>query len=302
MAEKTNDKIYPYLGDVSEARSYFKGSFALSSPWKKANTSFYWMNFEYPLYHGHQDWELLIILNDCIVQKINGTEQTLMKGTACLVGPKDDHALFFPHRVKNQFQGLTLLAKDSYLKSLLAHYSPTLYEELLHDPNPLYFTLSPNALEQYTNTCLEIQAKENESTPYIEQQCNILFSKILLKFLEQRQGEMEIPTVLKTFIRQLNNPLITPEEIKAAQSAMPYSYPQLTRIFKKYMSCTITQYVNRRKLEHAKELLSNTDMSLSEITSQLNFESTSHFHSLFKKHYGVTPSEHRKLSLSPHEE
>ena len=108
--------------------------------------------------------------------------------------------------------------------------------------------------------------------------------------------------MLKAFIRQLNNPLITPEEIKAAQSAMPYSYPQLTRIFKKYMSCTITQYVNRRKLEHAKELLSNTDMSLSEITSQLNFESTSHFHSLFKKHYGITPSEYRKHSLSSHEE
>jgi AraC-like DNA-binding protein len=129
--------------------------------------------------------------------------------------------------------------------------------------------------------------------------CRILFSKILLKLLEQRQGETEIPTVLKAFIRQLNNPLITPEEIKTAQSAMPYSYPQLTRIFKKYMSCTITQYVNRRKLEHAKELLSNTDMSLSEITSQLNFESTSHFHNLFKKQFNMTPTEYRRLNRAP---
>ena len=80
---------------------------------------------------------------------------------------------------------------------------------------------------------------------------------------------------------------------------MPYSYPQLTRIFKKYMHCTITQYVNKTKLQYAKELLANTDMSLTEITNELHFESTSHFHSLFKKHFNVTPAEYRRLNRIP---
>lgn len=293
MEEKTNEKIYPTVGELS--KRYTKLTFTQAANWQNANTSFYWVNFEYPQYHGHTDWELVIVLNDEILHKINGTEKILTMGTACLIGPKDSHALFYPGRKKNQFQAVTITARDSYVKSLLDLLSPTLYEELCSDPHPLYFTLSPNTLDKYTNMLLNIQTYRNESTPNMERQCNVIFSSLVLNFLERQQHEASgIPDVLKSFIRQLNNPLITNEEIKKAQAEMPYSYPQLTRIFKKYMHCTITQYVNKTKLQHAKELLSNTEMSLSEITNELNFESTSHFHSLFKKHFNLTPAEYRR--------
>lgn len=298
MDEKTNKKIYPEVGKLP--KKYTKSNFTQAANWQNADTSFYWVNFEYPLYHGHDDWELVIILNDQIVHKINGKEQVLTAGTAFLIGPKDSHALFYPQRCKNQFQAVTLTARDSYVKKLLDMLSPTLYEQLCADPNPLYFSLSPNAMEKYTNMLLNIQTYRNESTPYTEQQCNIIFSNLVLTFLEQQQQEgSDIPPILKSFIRQLNNPLITNEQIKDAQAQMPYSYPQLTRIFKKYMHCTITQYVNKTKLQYAKELLANTDMSLMQITNELNFESTSHFHSLFKKHFNMTPAEYRRLN-QPH--
>ena len=94
----------------------------------------------------------------------------LSAGTACLIGPKDSHALFYPQRKKNQFQAVTITARDSYVKQLLDILSPTLYEELCVDPNPLYFSLSPNAIEKYANMLLNIQTYRNESTPYTEQQ------------------------------------------------------------------------------------------------------------------------------------
>ena len=186
---------------------------------------------------------------------------------------------------------------DSFVRNLLGLISPTLYEELCADPNPLYFSLSPTALEKYTGMLLNIQTYKDEGTPYTIQQCNIIFSNLLLTFLEQRQQEIsDIPSVLKSFVIQLKNPLITNEQLKTAQAEMPYSYPQLTRIFKKYMYCTITQYVNKTKLQYAKELLANTELSLLEITNELHFESTSHFHSLFKKHFDITPAEYRRLT------
>lgn len=297
MNETIKKKIYPYVGQLSEQPSNDlpKTSFAHASPWKNANVSFYWVNFEYPLYHGHKDWELFIVLNDQIVHRVNGQEKILTVGTACLLGPKDRHAMLYPNRTKNQFQGVCFPVKDGYMKKLLSLYAPTLYDELCVTPEPLYFTLSPTALEHYSNTLLEIQTFENQSTPYTELQCSLIFSELLLKFLGQRLSESSIPPVLKPLIVQLNNPLITNEQIKSAQQELPYSYPQLTRIFKKHMHCTITQYVNRAKLQYAKELLSYTDMSLMEITNELNFESTSHFHNLFKRHFNMTPAEYRKL-------
>lgn len=294
MNELHQEKIFPYLGKSEINKKFKTSTFKRSSPWKDANTSFYWANFEYPFHHGHTDWEIQIVLNDCILHKINNTEKLLYEGNACLIGPKDKHALYYPDGKKNQFQGVTLLATNSYMQKLLSMYSPTLYDELCSDPNPLYFSLTPTFLEKFSSLLMSIQTFENESTPYTEQECNIIFSNILLQFLEQRHSAFRLPQILQPFIQQLNNPFVTNEEIKTAEQSLPYSYPQLSRIFKKYLHCTITQYVNKSKLQHAKELLINTNLSLMEIANQLHFESLSYFHKIFKSNFHVTPLQFRK--------
>lgn len=60
------------------------------------------------------------------------------------------------------------------------------------------------------------------------------------------------------------------------------------------MNCTISQYVRRVKLEHAKELLETTNMKIWQIASELHFETTNHFNHLFKKQFNVTPFQYRK--------
>lgn len=292
--EKTIKKKYPYLGKISETEGNIVSTYEHSSPWKNANTAFYWMNFEYPLYHRHMDWEFQIVLNDQIVQYINGKETVLYAGTACFVGPSDQHALFYPTRKKNQFQGLSLIAKNEYVKKILDLYSPTLYERVLNAPQARIFTLHPSYLEELTNTCLEIQSANNQSTPYAEEQCNILFQSLLLQFLTQRQSASSLPSELANFIRNLNNPQLSHEEVQALQNALPYSYSQLTRLFKKHTNCTITQYINKVKLEYAKELLGTTNMTTLMITNELHFESISHFNHLFKKQFHITPTQYRK--------
>lgn len=287
--DKKIRKKYPYLG-----KGYSANSFALASPWKNANTSFYWMNFEYPLYHSHTDWEILIVLNDHMIHYINGTEIIFPTGTACLVGPKDQHALLFPNGKKNQFQGLAFLAKDSYVRSLLALFSPDMYERLMRNPQALVFSLSPSFLEYLSNACLEIQGTNNQSTAHAEEQCNILFHSVLTQFLKQSQSSTSIPNELAAFIKNLNNPQITAEDIKTMQAQLPYSYSNLTRLFKKHTNCTITQYVNNIKLQYAKDLLVTTNMTTLMITNELQFDSISHFNHLFKNQFNMTPTQYRK--------
>ena len=291
MDNTTDKKIYYGTAGISGSNL---ATFDASSPWKNADISFYWVNFEFPFYHGHKDWELFIVLNDHILHRINGEEKMMSPGMACLVGPKDQHALFYPKRAQNQFQGVCFPIREAYMKKLLMMLSPLCYQDLSTTPDPLYFNLSPLALEKYTDSLLNAQTNYNQSTPETELRCSIVFWEILLQLLEQRQASTAIPPVLKPLIQRLNNPLITNEEVKAAQKDLPYSYPQLTRIFKKHMHCTMTQYVNRTKLQYSKELLSNTNMSLTEIVNALHIESTSHFHNLFKTHFHITPAEYRK--------
>ncbi len=189
------------------------------------------------------------------------------------------------------------MARDSYMKSLLGLFSPTFYDRIALEPQTRLFSLSPSFLEHLTNSCLEIQGTNNQSTPYAEEQCNILFHSLIMQFLRQNQSTTSIPSTLALFIKSLNNPQLSASDIKELQSQLPYSYSNLTRLFKKYTHQTITQYVNNIKLQHAKELLLTTNMTTLMITNALGFESLSHFNHLFKKHFNVTPTQYRKLNL-----
>jgi AraC family transcriptional regulator len=70
----------------------------------------------------------------------------------------------------------------------------------------------------------------------------------------------------------------------------------LSREFHKHFQMTIGEYIRKRRIEHASELLSNSELSMAEIASICGFSDQSHFCSLFKKHSGMTPAKFRNLS------
>lgn len=68
----------------------------------------------------------------------------------------------------------------------------------------------------------------------------------------------------------------------------------LIRLFKREMSCTPIQYINRKKIETAQLQLLITTSSVKEVAYNLNFESVSYFTKLFRNSTGVTPLEYRR--------
>ncbi|MCR5226408.1 MAG: AraC family transcriptional regulator [Eubacterium sp.] len=67
----------------------------------------------------------------------------------------------------------------------------------------------------------------------------------------------------------------------------------LSKLFKKEMKCTVSEYIRNEKIEEACWLLSYTDKSSIEIATDLSFSSHSYFISVFKKVKKVTPKEYR---------
>jgi AraC family transcriptional regulator len=70
----------------------------------------------------------------------------------------------------------------------------------------------------------------------------------------------------------------------------------LSREFHKHYHMTVGEYIRQRRIEHAVELLSNSDLSLAQISSTCGFSDQSHFCALFKKHWGMTPAKFRNSS------
>lgn len=84
---------------------------------------------------------------------------------------------------------------------------------------------------------------------------------------------------------------LSPEEI-ASRLGLGYSW--FRRMFKEYTGVSPAQYQLQQKLLRAKELLTSTSLSISEIAYSLHFENAGQFSTFFRKKEGVTPSDFRE--------
>ena len=86
---------------------------------------------------------------------------------------------------------------------------------------------------------------------------------------------------------------IAPEEI-AAEVCMSYSW--FRRIFKQYTGFAPAQYIQALRIQKGKELLTNTLLTVQEISYEIGFENADHFSALFKRKSGMTPIEYRNFT------
>ena len=66
------------------------------------------------------------------------------------------------------------------------------------------------------------------------------------------------------------------------------------RVFKDITGASPLEYRNTIRIEHVKEQLIDTNMSISEIAERSGYASASYFCDVFKKRMGVSPSDYRK--------
>ena len=82
--------------------------------------------------------------------------------------------------------------------------------------------------------------------------------------------------------------------IQEIADELSMSYSNFRKLFKEYTGLSPAVYQQDLKLQRAKELLSNTDLSVKEIAYRLNFDSPDYFSAKFKIKTGRKPSEMRR--------
>jgi AraC-like DNA-binding protein len=75
--------------------------------------------------------------------------------------------------------------------------------------------------------------------------------------------------------------------------ATGYSVPTLSRTFQRVVGMSFLGYVVARRLEHARELLRTTDLTVERVAARSGFGSVQHFCRTFRRDQGRTPSEYR---------
>jgi AraC family transcriptional regulator len=73
----------------------------------------------------------------------------------------------------------------------------------------------------------------------------------------------------------------------------------MMRAFRRFTGCSIGEYLRRRRIRQAQDLLAGSNLTITTVAADCGFYDHSHFIRIFKRLTGFTPSRYRELSRNP---
>jgi AraC family transcriptional regulator len=111
--------------------------------------------------------------------------------------------------------------------------------------------------------------------------------KFSCKFLANADDREKITNARAILLQHIGEPLT----IKALSRKVAINECYLKKGFKELFGTTIFDFYQTQRMEHAKYLLYDKGLSVTEVSSLLGYSSISHFSTAFKKHTGIKPCE-----------
>ena len=146
----------------------------------------------------------------------------------------------------------------------------------------------------YTLSDIFIRKIDRASTP---EEVRAIANEIRIEYcmrmreLSTKQVVSRYVVLAVDYIRAHVQEPITVEQV-ANELSVNASY--LSKLFKKEMGKSISEYIRDSKIEIAEHMLRHLDDTSLQIANYLGFSSQSHFIQVFRKQTGMTPEEYRK--------
>ena len=107
------------------------------------------------------------------------------------------------------------------------------------------------------------------------------------KFLANDEDREKILLAREVLLKHIGEPIT----IKTLSKKVAINECYLKKGFKEIFGTTIFDFYHSQRMEHAKYLLYEKGLSVTEVSSDLGYSSISHFSTAFKKHTGLKPCE-----------
>lgn len=112
-------------------------------------------------------------------------------------------------------------------------------------------------------------------------------TQFVCKFLDNEADREKILNARKILLDHIGEPIT----IKALSRKVAINECYLKKGFKEIFGTTIFDFYQSQRMEHAKYLLYEKGLSVTEVSSLLGYSSISHFSTAFKKQTGIKPCE-----------
>lgn len=241
-----------------------------------------------PKPHHHKGFETHIIQDGFQEYQCENNLFCVQKGSFLLLSPAIEHQVLSTASCTTKY-------------SLTFECTPSLQADLTLLPTngTVIGQLSPRMEEIFQHLSEEYHYKKQNSALLIR---NAVFEILILFFrhlgLKEKPAQAEASeedfrlTLAKQYIQ---------DNVKAALSVSDVanychiSTKQLTRIFETKEHTTPARYIQNKRVSYIAMLLTQTQLTLKEISDLMNFTNEYYFNTFFRKHAGMTPGAYRKM-------
>ena len=106
----------------------------------------------------------------------------------------------------------------------------------------------------------------------------------------------EVPFILKTVVNHIDTHISGRIDINELAQLTRWSSQHFIRVFTQFMGDTPYQYILKKKMEKAKLLITESDISMKDIAFELEFQSYGNFCKILKRETCKKPDEYRKFN------
>jgi len=252
-----------------------------------------------PKVHWHDYCELEFITEGTGTHRLNDQEKKIGAGHVYLLTPMDFHRLTCTDSealrlVHLQFDTSALNPETVRRISVLRERLPSGLAARL---TPAQHMMFAPLLEQLLD---EFRSRRTDGVALmrclLEQVC-ILFLRIV-----ERQAPSVPPgaytdaenTAVNRAIQIVQYDFRRSLTLREVAQTVHLSTNYFGALFRAHMGVSFGEYLQRHRLGYARQLLSDTRLSISEIARESGFPSASHFTEIFRRRFRVTPTEYRR--------
>lgn len=244
--------------------------------------------------HCHDFYEIFVITQGKCIHKTNGKDQYLEKGAMVFVRPGDTHSYGFWDNDDCQFININL--SSNLVDDCFDFLGSRLFEQELKgsefSPCILFNEADMGAVITKSEQILLFSTVDKAKARLLARS---LFIDVLTYFFLDFQNNIRknSPAWFDALLFQLQKKENFTSGLHKLYEMTDKSPGHINRIFNQYLHTTPTVYVNRLKLNYAKNLLLTTNMSILEVSLEAGFENLSHFYHLFRDNFGISPKKVR---------
>ena len=116
----------------------------------------------------------------------------------------------------------------------------------------------------------------------------------ILSALSRAESNVHVPEVIRAAVYHLQMNYMFRVDIAQLSEICNLSSSRFREVFKQYVGVPPHQYLLSLRIEHAKELLETTNLSVAAVSVHVGIEDAYYFCRVFKKTTGMTPLAYRK--------